>query len=227
MDQVKEHFESEAGEFDGIIVRLIPYYREMVDALVAVLPFPARASIRVLDLGCGTGTVAERVLQMFPEAHVTCLDFSAKMIDMARCKLGGDARADYVVSDFRRFRWDRTYDAVVSSLALHHLATDEEKREFCGRVFAGLNQGGCFYNADVVLSPNTHVQGVYLERWKEYMRRSVPEPEVEERWMKVYEEEDRPAALSKHLEWLKEAGFREVDVVWKYYNFAVLGGTKA
>lgn len=38
MNIVKEHFEQEAVEFDRIILRLIPYYTEMVDALVSALP---------------------------------------------------------------------------------------------------------------------------------------------------------------------------------------------
>ncbi len=28
------------------------------------------------------------------------------------------------------------------------------------------------------------------------------------------------------LAWLAEIGFTDVDVVWKYYNFAVYGGRK-
>jgi tRNA (cmo5U34)-methyltransferase len=28
------------------------------------------------------------------------------------------------------------------------------------------------------------------------------------------------------LAWLAEIGFSEVDVVWKYFNFAVYGGRK-
>jgi len=33
----------------------------MVDALVSAMPFERTAAIRVIDLGCGTGTVALRV----------------------------------------------------------------------------------------------------------------------------------------------------------------------
>lgn len=40
------------------------------------------------------------------------------------------------------------------------------------------------------------------------------------------EEEDRPAKLIEQLNWLAEIGFTDVDVIWKYYNFAVYGGLK-
>ena len=35
---VKEHFESEAKEFDGIILNLIPYYNQMIESLVMAIP---------------------------------------------------------------------------------------------------------------------------------------------------------------------------------------------
>ena len=29
-----------------------------------------------------------------------------------------------------------------------------------------------------------------------------------------------------HLQWMKDAGFVDIDVLWKYFNFAVYGGTR-
>lgn len=45
--------------------------------------------------------------------------------------------------------------------------------------------------------------------------------EVENRWLPNYYAEDRPVSLLRHLEMLKETGFSMVDVVYKYYNYAV------
>lgn len=226
MDRVKDHFESEAGEFDGIILRLIPRYEEMVDALVSALPFEPDRPIRVTDLGCGTGTVAARVLQSFPNASVTCVDIAENMLEMAKDKLSAKPGVRFVQADFNRFEFDGPQDAVVSSLALHHLATDGDKRDFYSKIFDSLSAGGVFWNADVVLASNADLQNRYMEKWKAFMRRSVSPDEIENKWMPKYLEEDRPARLTDQLEWLKEIGFRDVDVVWKYYNYAVYGGIK-
>jgi tRNA (cmo5U34)-methyltransferase len=44
--------------------------------------------------------------------------------------------------------------------------------------------------------------------------------------MARYREENHPAPPSSHFAWMREAGFHEIDVVWKYYNFAVWTGRK-
>jgi len=227
MDKIRRHFESEASQFDRIIRKLIPHYTEMFRALTAAIPFDKRDSIRVLDVGCGTGTTARHVLGKFPLAQVTCVDFAEKMVKAARHKLSAYPNVKYVVKDFREFEWSTSYHVVVSSLALHHLVTDADKKTFYRQVYEGLKPGGCFYNADLVLASSAHVQEAFLARWKDHMRKRVPEEEIEKKWLPKYREEDHPAPLWDQLEWLKKIGFKPVDVLWKYYNFAVYGGVKA
>lgn len=227
MDKIRRHFESEARQFDRIILKLIPHYAEMFRALTAAIPFETRDAIRVLDLGCGTGTTARHILEKFPLAQVTCVDFAENMVKAARSKLSAYPNVRYVVKDFREFAWDTSYHVVVSSLALHHLVTDADKKTFYRQVYEGLKPGGCFYNADLVLASSAHLQEAYLAKWKAYMKKGVPEEEIEKKWLPKYREEDHPAALFDQLEWLKKIGFKAIDVLWKYYNFAVYGGVKA
>ena len=226
MDQIKQHFDEEAQKFDRIIQQLIPYYGEMLQALISAIPFERDSPIRVLDLGCGTGTLAKHILQAFPLAHVTCLDFSEQMIGMAQAKLADFSRVSYRVQDFREYAPAHPYHAIVSSLALHHLVTDDEKRTFYQQVYESLLPGGCFYNADVVLGASEHLQSAYMRHWKAFMQRQISEDEIENTWLRKYSEEDRPAQLVEQLTWLSAIGYENVDVVWKYYNFAVYGGLK-
>ena len=227
LDKVKEHFQSEARDFDRIIQKLIPYYQEMVQALILAIPFHRTDAIRVLDVGCGTGTIARRVLDVFPSAELTCLDFTENMVAAARRKLSAYSQVRFVVKDFRQFEWSTSYHVVISCLALHHLVTDEDKQAFYRQVYAALKPGGCFYNADIVLASSAHVQEAYLAKWKAYMRRKLSEEKIERTWLPKYRQEDHPAPLWDQLEWLSKLGFKAIDVPWKYYNVAVYGGVKA
>jgi len=227
MDRVRQHFDEEACEFDGLIVKLIPHYEQMVEALVLAIPFESAASMKVVDLGCGTGTVAQHVLQVFPNAQITCVDIAENMIALARAKLAMYETVQYMVSDFQSFAVDGKYDVIVSSLALHHLATDIDKQNFYGQIYSGLRSGGVFYNADIVLGSSDFLQDRYMDQWRSFMEQNVSNEEIESKWIPKYRAEDRPAKLTDQLKWLTEIGFADVDVLWKHYNFAVYGGRRA
>ena len=227
MNLVKEHFEAEAKQFDDIIVKLIPYYDRMLQALIDSIPFDADAKIRVIDLGCGTATIARKIADRFPNSRIVCLDIAANMIDVAKFKLAAHADTEFIVGDFSDIDFTEKFDVVVSSLALHHLETDTDKIKLYSKILENLNDNGVFYNADVVLASTDQLQEIYIQRWKEYMNRKVSMEEIENRWILVYENEDRPAKLTDQLEWLKAIGFSPVDVIWKYYNFCVYGGLKS
>jgi tRNA (cmo5U34)-methyltransferase len=226
MDHIKAHFEEEAHEFDAVIRRLIPYYERMLEALILALPFEPSQPIHVLDLGCGTGTISRRIKSVWPKAKLTCLDLAENMLGMARTKLGSDPDVRYIRADFQDYAFDETWDAVVSSLALHHLASDRDKIEFYGKIFGALNPGGVFYNADVVLGSNAFLRERYMDQWRKFMSLRVSDEEIDGKWLPKYREEDRPAGLMDQLAWLRDKGFVDIDVVWKFYNYAVYGGSK-
>jgi len=227
MDAVKSHFESEADIFDDLIIKLIPFYKEMIKSLILAIPFERTEGIKVIDLGCGTGTISKLVKEAFPNARITCLDLAESMIETAKIKLNdyGD-NITYMVGDFQSFNFPEKYDVIVSSLALHHLVTDEDKKQFYVKIYEGLSNRGVFYNADVVHGSTEYLNNVYMQKWKEYMNKSISMEEIENKWIATHRIEDSPAQTFKHIKWLEEIGFNKIDIIWKYYNFTVYGGSR-
>lgn len=222
---VKKHFQDEAAEFDKIIHCLVPFYNNMIGSIAYAIPFNNSMHIKVADLGCGTGNVSKNIKERFPNAKIVCIDLAEKMIEMAEIKLSEYGNITYHVGDFRDFKFDEDFDAVVSSLALHHL-TNENKKRFYLQIYHALRPGGVFYNADSVLGASDRLNDIYMEKWKEYMNRNISMGKIESKWLPKHEEEDIPAKLVDQVDWLRDIGFRDVDVIWKYYNFAVYGGLK-
>lgn len=224
MDRVQRHFEEEAKEYDGIIKNLIPNYLGMVDILVSLLPFDKEQIFDMVDLGCGTGTVSKAVKIAFPAARITCVDIAANMLDIAGQKVGKDAML--LQADFNTFEFPQKYDAVVSSLALHHLETDGDKFRFYEKIYGALNPDGIFVNADVVLGGGDALQSLYMKKWKAFMVKNFSEQEVMQKWIPSYYEEDHPATLPAHFDMLAKCGFTDIDAAYKKDNFAVYCGRK-
>jgi tRNA (cmo5U34)-methyltransferase len=78
----------------------------------------------------------------------------------------------------------------------------------------------------VVLGGDDFLQKLYMEKWIDFMSKNISVEEIENKWLKNYYAEDRPAKLITHLEMLKECGFPCVDVLYKYFNYAVYIGKK-
>jgi tRNA (cmo5U34)-methyltransferase len=225
MKKVKDHFDEEAEIFDELIRTLIPSYGYMVDSMVLALPFHQKEKINILDLGCGTGNISLKVKERFPNARITCVDMAENMIKMAKYKLASYDDVEFIIADVRDLDFKDDFDAVVSSLALHHLQ-HPEKKPFYHTIRRFLKKGGVFYNADNILGSSPHLNQLYMDKWIEFMLKSHTQEEIDTVWLPKHREEDFPAPLMDHIHWLEDAGFEDVDVVWKSFMFGVYGGKK-
>ncbi|MBP1946651.1 class I SAM-dependent methyltransferase [Methanobacterium petrolearium] len=223
MKQVKDHFEKEAEVFDELIKTLIPFYDDMVKSLILSLPFNREDEIKVLDLGCGTGNISKGVKDRFPNAQITSVDMAENMIQIAKSKLSPYRDIEFKVADFRDLNFQEEYDAVISSLALHHLRP-EEQESFYHRIKGFIKEGGVFYNADNITGTSPYLNQIYMDKWVEFILETHTLEEVEKIWLPKHREEDSPSPLRSHIQWMEDAGFHDVDVVWKYYYFGVYGG---
>lgn len=84
MEDVKEHFDNEAKDYDTLILTLIPNYQEMTDVLVNSIPFHVKKSFKVLDLGCGTGNISKKIKMEFPNSKIHCVDLAENMLEIAQ-----------------------------------------------------------------------------------------------------------------------------------------------
>jgi len=104
---------------------------------------------RVLDLACGTGTMAQWIKMDRGGADVVGLDGDPKMLSQARVKAekaGAAVRFDEGMS-YELPYGDGSFDRVLSSLFFHHL-TPTDKLRTAREVFRVLRPGGELHVAD-------------------------------------------------------------------------------
>jgi tRNA (cmo5U34)-methyltransferase len=221
MASIRDNFSSRSGEYDADIIRLVPNYEAMLNAAVDSLPFEAGSSPMIVDLGTGTGALASRVLKKYPDAQLLCVDMTREMLDKARERLAEYKDVSYLEKDFYDLQLPPDQDAVVASLSLHHIVTDEEKRSFYAKVCRCLRHGGVFVNADAVLSTDDWVEELYMRTWEMFLSKSL-DPEGVKAVLGRHLREDSLPVLLDQLRWLSEVGFAHVDVIWKNYMGAVV-----
>ncbi len=189
----------------------------------------------LLDLGCGDGILTQRILESDGNVSATLVDASDDMLAKAKERLNDYKDIDYIRASFQEVMGQDiiscSFDFIVSSLAIHHLTTDE-KMLFFKKIHSHLNEGGYFLNIDVVLPPTDTLEQWYLQMWNEWMDERKASLGIDRdlfsdvtRRYKGYDE-NKPDTLESQLNALREIGFGEVDCFYKYGVFAVYGGKK-
>lgn len=226
MTEAKQVFDAAAAGYDALRRQLIPCFDEFYGAAVGALDALPGAPPRVLDLGAGTGLLADRVRRRLPAARLTLLDVSEEMLARARARFAAaPVPVEIRVGDSARAELGGPWDAVVSALSIHHLA-DEEKRGLYARAHAALAPGGVLVNADNVLAEDPAEQARHRAEWIAAIRASgLAEADLEAALERT--KVDRLAPLALQLGWLRQLGFTEVRCAYQWLHFAVLVARRA
>ena len=223
MNATTAMFDAEAADYSRR--RLVPCFDAFYGAAVRALELAAPGRVRtVLDLGTGTGALAEMVAAAQPDARLTLLDGAPAMVEQAAATLGSRAAAA-VVQDFADALPAGPFDAIVSSLAIHHL-DDDAKASLYARAHHVLRPGGALINAEQVLGATATLDAL-LRRWHEREARALGASDAE--WAAAVERmrHDRCATADAQLEMLRAVGFQDVAVHFADGRFAVLAGRRA
>ncbi len=223
---VRRHLDVDAGDYDVQIRRLIPYYDDMiatgVELLVALVP----ADAHVLDLGGGTGALSSAVLDGLPGVRVTVLDVDRDMLREAQRRL---ARfADRVA--FREGSFLDPLpaaDAVIASLALHHVHDLASKTALYREIHDALSPGGVLLNLDAAVAADGRLNDLVFDRMAARMGdHGITDPEARGHFA-AWADEDRYFPLDAELSALRQAGFDEVECFWRRGLSAITCGLRS
>jgi tRNA (cmo5U34)-methyltransferase len=223
--RVAGHLGVEADEYDRTIRTFIPHYDRMLATIVRWLDASVPAGGYVVDLGAGTGALSAAILEGLPEARVQLVDVDPNMLEAgaARC------RAHAGRFDLRRGRFQEelpTCNAVVATLALHHVADNDEKRELYRAIHAALEPGGLVVVGDLLIHPEGPERRQMLRDWYAHMASHGITEEEADRHFAQWAEEDRYVALVEELALIEAGGFPRPDCFWRDGGLAVYGGFK-
>lgn len=219
---VRSHLGIEIRSYDETIRRFIPGYEAMLESA-------SRELVRngpevVLDLGAGTGALAEAILLADDDVTVELIDIDPEMLAQARARLASfAARARFSGISFLGPL--PLCDGASASLSLHHIRTLDAKRSLYRRIHEALRPGGVFVNADAAVPAEPSAREEVLRQWVEHMMScGIGESEGYEH-LERWGGEDTYFPLEDELEAVEAAGF-VADCVWRQGPIAVVVGRR-
>ncbi|MCA9878340.1 MAG: class I SAM-dependent methyltransferase [Thermomicrobiales bacterium] len=239
----------------------LPYREERFDAMATVLRHLVASErlspgLRILDLGCGTGAIGQRLLSRFPAATYVGLDVDAALLELASAlqpEFGERftvLQRDLALDTWRTGFADGEFDVVASSTALHWVDRQGIEQLF-HQLAPLLRPGGVFFNADNLAFASGYWQDIATAVDLEQQRRAAARGQEDwEAWWaaaradpllaKFVAERDLrfpprsadtlpagPPPLSDYVEALESAGFVDIDVLWQRLDDRLLAARRS
>ena len=230
VDEIRARFDADVERFSNLetgqtATMDAPLALELIAEAAAVTTPAARD---LLDVGCGAGNYALKILERLPGLNVTLVDLSRPMLDRASARVGaltaGTVHTEQ--TDIRSLELGaESVDLVTAAAVLHHLRGEEEWRAVFRKFHRALRPGGSLWIADLIRHDLPGVENMMQRRYGEYLA-GLKGPKYRDEVFAYIEKEDTPRSLGFQIETLREAGFTGIEILHKNACMAAFGAVK-
>ncbi|MGZ3872624.1 MAG: class I SAM-dependent methyltransferase [Mucilaginibacter sp.] len=182
----------------------------------------------LLDIGCGAGNYALKMLSKVPNLHCTLNDLSLPMLQKAeeRVSLQTSGTVTLIQDDMRNLDLpDEHFDIILAAATLHHLRDDDDWELMFAKIYKALKPGGSFWVSDLIAHDSPVISQLFVDKYSSYLE-TLGGPEYRQQVWDYVNYEDTPRSLNYQLALLAKVGFSHIEVLHKHSCFAAFGGIK-
>jgi tRNA (cmo5U34)-methyltransferase len=183
---------------------------------------------RILDIGCGAGNNALKLIMDLGSAQCDLVDLSLPMLEKARERISALDKGQVRVfhGDFRTLELpEQTYDIILAAAVFHHLRDDDDWEHAFAKLYRLTASGGGVWITDLVSHETEAIQSLMWQRYGEYLD-SVAGDAFRKVVFDYIEKEDSPRPITYQLDLLCRVGFGHVELLHKNSCFASFGAIK-
>lgn len=209
--------------FDDMVSRSVPYYDEMQRMSAELAGDFATEGSNVYDIGCSTGTTLIAFDSQIQPPNVTLrgYDNSEEMLTRAREKMrDAKLKHGFEVEYCDLNKGVQIENASVVSLILTLQFVRPLYRErTIQQIYDGLNDGGAFIFIEKLTSEDTIFNRLFIQHYYEFKKRNgYSELEISNK-REALENVLIPYRMEENFELLRQAGFKKIEVFFRWYNF--------
>ncbi len=209
--------------FDDMVGRSVPFYDEMQRMTAELASDFVVDGTNIYDIGCSTGTTILALDKTIQTPNITFrgIDNSEDMLKKAEQKLtqaGIKRRYIFEYGDLNKGLVLENASIVTMILTLQFVRPLYRER-LARQIFEGLNQNGALILVEKLTSEDTIFNRLFIQHYYDYKRRKgYSELEIANK-REALENVLIPYRMEENFELLRFAGFRHVEVFFRWYNF--------
>jgi tRNA (cmo5U34)-methyltransferase len=209
--------------FDNMLVRSVPQYEVMREAVFELGSRFVRPETTIVDLGCSHGEGLAPFIRRFgAENRYVGVELSSTMLAAARERFAEMIRAGVV--DIRDLDLRTAYPPEKASLTLAVLTIQftpiEYRQRIVKRIFESTMKGGAFVLVEKILASTALLDELFVARYYALKAANGYTTEQIERKRLALEGVLVPVTARWNEELLRDAGFRQIECFWRWFNFA-------
>lgn len=222
-----EFDEAVADCFENMLERSIPQYltmRESVSDLAysTITTTPRKESFQILDIGCSDGLMLESLVTRFNDygnGYYYGVDVSEPMLKKARQRFIKNDAVKIINHDVSEKILGGPYDIVTSVLTLQFIPINY-RQQIIQNIYNSLSGvRGTFLMVEKVLGNTANINALFVNEYHKYKELHGYSKDQIERKRLSLEGVLVPVTNDWNIDLLKQAGFKQIDVFWRWMNF--------
>ncbi|WP_024791977.1 carboxy-S-adenosyl-L-methionine synthase CmoA [Lebetimonas sp. JS138] len=220
---IKKQFEFDeevASVFDDMLNRSVPFYKENLNLQIDILKNFLKESDKIVDLGSSTGTfLIELAKKSDKKLDLTGIDNSDAMIKRAKNKakaFGVDIK--FIKTDFLNYEIKNS-NAIIANYTIQFIRP-LKREKLIKKIYNSLKNDGIFLMSEKLVTNDKKLNKTMIDLYYDYKKKmGYSEYEIA-RKREALENVLIPYTMEENIEMLKTAGFKEVEVIFRWNNFA-------
>jgi SAM-dependent methyltransferase len=210
IEKMSDFFTDRVDGYDKHMLCEVEGCKEGYIKMAELLP---QNTIKLLDLGCGTGLELDEIFKINPCLEVTGVDLTLAMLEKLRQK-HYDKKLELINSSY--FDYDFgicKYDTAISFQTMHHFS-HEDKIKLYSKIFAALNEGGQYIECDYMVENQEEEDFYFSENKRIREEQGIPQGE--------FYHYDTPCTIDNQIHMFLKAGFKAAKMVWRIENTTII-----
>jgi tRNA (cmo5U34)-methyltransferase len=219
---IKKQFEFDeevAGVFDDMLYRSVPFYRENLTLQINILKNFLSENETVIDLGSSTGTFLIELAKKKRGLKLIGIDNSEAMIkrSLNKAKAFG-VSADFINEDILKYDLNGA-KAIISNYTVQFIRP-LKREKLIRKIFTSLKKEGLFLMSEKLVTENKKLNKTMIDLYYDYKKTmGYSEFEIAQK-REALENVLIPYTMQENIEMLKNAGFKDIEIVFRWNNFA-------